>query len=81
VSGSDIARDAGLLPLQVQVPFTQRILRRRRRHGRCCWLSFARAAEDTRASPGPNPSDPIKIIANAFSDPAGMKALLGANRE
>jgi hypothetical protein len=30
---------------------------------------------------GPNPSDPIKIIANAFSDPAGIKALLGANRE
>lgn len=27
---------------------------------------------------GPNPSDPIEIVANTFSDPADMKALIGA---
>ena len=27
---------------------------------------------------GPNPSDPIEIVANTFSDPADMKALIGS---
>jgi choline dehydrogenase-like flavoprotein len=40
-------------------------------------VSFARAAEDTSASPGQT-SDPIEIVANTFSDPADMKALIGA---